>query len=137
MLLNAPQRSSLAIATLQFRNLIVLLLVVANGIAFVVGDFTDGIAMVASSTQVVVRGTRRRFTADYKASIVQQAAQCRAPGEIGAMLRREGLSSLQLTMWRRQHQAGVRRALSQRRGPTAARTGETAAVARLERENAQ
>ena len=93
--------------------------------------------MVASSTQVAVRGTRRRFTANYKASIVQQEAQCRAPGEIGALLRREGLFSSQLAMWRKQYQAGVRRALSQRRGPTAARTGETAAVARLERENAQ
>lgn len=90
-----------------------------------------------SSTQVAVRGTRRRFTADYKASIVQQAAQCRAPGEIGALLRREGLFSSQLTMWRKQYQAGVRRALSQRRGPTATRTGDTATVARLERENAE
>ena len=94
-------------------------------------------SVVAASTQVAVRGTRRRFTADYKASIVQQATQCRAPGEVGALLRREGLFSSQLTMWRKQYQAGVRRALSQRRGPTAARTGETATVARLERENAQ
>lgn len=94
-------------------------------------------AGVAESRQVMARGTRRRFTADYKASIVQQAAQCRAPGEIGALLRREGLYSSHLTMWRQQYQAGVRRALSQRRGPTAARSGETAVVARLERENAQ
>ena len=90
-----------------------------------------------SSTQVAVRGTRRRFTADYKASIVQQAAQCRAPGEIGALLRREGLFSSQLTVWRKQYQAGVRRALSQRRGPTAARTAETVTIAKLERELAQ
>ena len=55
-------------------------------------------SMVASSTQVAVRGTRRSFTADYNASIVQQAAQCRAPGEIGALLRREGLFSSQLIM---------------------------------------
>ena len=91
----------------------------------------------ALSTQVAVRNTRRRFTADYKVSIVQQAAQCRAPGEIGALLRREGLFSSQLTVWRKQYQAGVRRALSQRRGPTMTRTGDTASVARLERENAQ
>ena len=86
------------------------------------------------STQVAARGTRRRFTVDYKASIVQQAAQCRAPGEIGALLRREGLFSSQLTLWRKQYQAGVRRALSQRRGPTAARTAATVTIARLERE---
>jgi transposase-like protein len=71
------------------------------------------------------------------ASIVQQAAPCRAPGEIGALLRREGLFSSQLTLWRKQYQAGVRRALSQRRGPTAARTAETVTIATLERENAQ
>jgi transposase-like protein len=93
-------------------------------------------SLASSSTQVAVRGTRRRFTADYKAAIVQQAAQCRAPGEVGALLRREGLYSSHLTMWRKQYQAGVRRALSQRRGPTATRTAETATVARLARENA-
>ena len=43
-------------------------------------------AGVPESTQVTARGTRRRFTVEYKASIVQQAAQCRAPGEIGALL---------------------------------------------------
>jgi transposase len=94
-------------------------------------------AGVTESTQVTARGTRRRFTVDYKASIVQQAAQCRAPGEIGALLRREGLFSSQLTLWRKQYQAGVRRALSQRRGPTAARTAETVTIAKLERENTQ
>ena len=102
MLPNAPQRSSLAIVIHQFRSLIVLLLVVASGITFVSRDITDAVAMVASSTQVAVRGTRRRFTANYKASIVQQEAQCRAPGEIGALLRREGLFSSQLIMWRKQ-----------------------------------
>ena len=94
-------------------------------------------AGATGSTQVAARGTRRRFTVEYKASIVQQAAQCRAPGEIGALLRREGLFSSQLTLWRKQYQAGVRRALSQRRGPTAARTAETVTIAKLERENAQ
>jgi transposase-like protein len=69
--------------------------------------------------------------------MVQQAAQCRAPGEIGALLRREGWFSSQLTLWRKQYQAGARRALSQRRGPTTAQTGEMATVARLERENAR
>jgi hypothetical protein len=48
---------------------------------------------VPASTQVMARGTRWRFTAYYKASIVQEAAQCRAAGEIGALLRREGLFS--------------------------------------------
>ena len=88
-------------------------------------------------TKVRARRGRRRFTAEYKASIVHQAAQCRAPGEIGALLRREGLFSSQLTMWRTLYQRGAQRALSQPRGPTAKRTAETATIARLERELGQ
>ena len=86
------------------------------------------------ATKVSAPRGRRRFTAEYKASIVQQAAQCRAPSEIGALLRREGLFSSQLTMWRKLYQRGARRALSQPRGPTARRTAESETVARLERE---
>ena len=59
----------------------------------------------AATTQVASRAGRRRFTADYKAQVVQQAAQCRAPREIGALLRREGLFSSLLTMWRKQYQS--------------------------------
>jgi len=40
---------------------------------------------------VSARAGRRRFTVEYKTRIVQEAAQCRAPGEIGSLLRREGL----------------------------------------------
>ena len=50
------------------------------------------------ATKLSAQRGRRRFTAEYKSSIVQHAAQCRAPGEIGALLRREGLFSSQLTM---------------------------------------
>ena len=86
------------------------------------------------ATKVSARRGRRRFTAEYKASMVHQAAQCRAPGEIGALLRREGLFSSQLTMWRTLYHTGARRALSQPRGPTSTRTAESATIARLERE---
>lgn len=47
------------------------------------------------STQVAARGTRRRFTVDSKASIVQQGATCRAPVEIGVLLRRESATLAQ------------------------------------------
>ncbi len=93
--------------------------------------------MAPLTTQVAARSGRRRFTAEYKASVVQQAAACRAPGEIGALLRREGLYSSHLTMWRQQAALGARRALAQRRGPAAKPTTEASAVARLERENTQ
>ena len=50
---------------------------------------------VAPPTQVRPRPARRHFTADYKLRIVQEADACRAPGEVGALLRREGLYSPQ------------------------------------------
>ena len=98
---------------------------------------TPAVSAEVPATKVSARRGRRRFTAEYKASIVQQAAQCRAPGEIGALLRREGLFSSQLTMWRTLYQRGAQRALSQPRGPTPTRTAETATIARLERELAR
>ncbi len=48
---------------------------------------------------------RRRFTAGYKARIVEEADRC-PPGQLGALLRREGLYSSHLTLWRRQRAAG-------------------------------
>jgi transposase-like protein len=83
-------------------------------------------------TEVRPRATRRRFTAAYKRKIGEEAAQC-AHGEIGALLRREGLYSSYLTKWREENKAGI---LSEKaRGP---RTNLNAAeVKRLERENAR
>ena len=91
----------------------------------------------AASDEVEVRasGRRRRFTVEYKTRIVQEAAQCRAVGEIGSLLRREGLFSSQLTMWRKQYHAGARQALAQRRGPKP--RADTSELERVQRENAQ
>lgn len=80
---------------------------------------------------------RRSFTIEYKTWVVQEAARLRGSGEIGELLRREGLFSSQLTTWRQQYQAGGRHALSQKRGPKA-KPDETARdVTRLESENAK
>ena len=49
---------------------------------------------------------RRRFPAAYRLRILRQVDACRKPGEVGALLRREGLYSSLLTHWRRQRQAG-------------------------------
>jgi transposase-like protein len=57
-------------------------------------------------TKVRPPTTRRRFTAAYKRKIVEEAAQC-AHGEIGALLRREGLYSSYLTKWRAEYAAGT------------------------------
>ena len=51
-------------------------------------------------TEVLAKAQRRRFTAEYKRRILQEAAQCMRPGEIGALLRREGLYASALTAWR-------------------------------------
>ena len=83
-------------------------------------------------TEVQPRATRRRFTAAYKRQIVEEAAQCEH-GEIGVLLRREGLYSSYLAKWRAEHAAG---SLNDKpRGPRANPTA--AEVKRLERENAR
>ena len=71
----------------------------------------------ASNPEVLARATRRQFTAKYKAEIVRRADACKKPGEIGALLRREGLYASQLASWRKQIRQGGTAALSQRRGP--------------------
>lgn len=68
--------------------------------------------------EVVAKAKRRRFTADYKQSILEQADQATESGGIGALLRREGLFSSHLTSWRRERKAGVLQALTpHKRGP--------------------
>lgn len=90
-----------------------------------------------SAVEVSASGRRRRFTVEYKTRIVQEAAQCRAFGEVGSLLRREGLYSSQLTTWRQQYHAGARQALSQRRGPNPNDRAAQGELARVQRENAQ
>jgi transposase len=62
--------------------------------------------------EVVPQAKRRRFSAKYKLRILEEADACREPGEIGALLRREGLYSSYLTAWRRQREQGQLDALS-------------------------
>ena len=65
---------------------------------------------------------RRRFLAEYKLRVLREADACSEPGQLGALLRREGLYSSHLTAWRRQRDEGTLAALKpKRRGrkPTA------------------
>ncbi len=55
--------------------------------------------------EVAPKEGRRRFSAAYKLRIVEEASRCSEPGEIGALLRREGLYSSQLSTWRKQYRA--------------------------------
>lgn len=71
---------------------------------------------VAPDPEVEARPKRRRFTADYKARILREAEGCSRPGEIGALLRREGLYSSHLITWRRQREKEGAAGLSRKRG---------------------
>jgi transposase len=65
------------------------------------------------------RAQRRKFTAGYKLRILREAAAATKPGEIAAMLRREGLYTSHLTAWRKQQDAGALAGLEPRkRGPS-------------------
>jgi len=89
-----------------------------------VGERSEGPVARASSPvprpdpELAERPTRRRFTAEYKQRILREASACTRHGEIGALLRREGLYTSHLTAWRKQQTAGALAALEPRkRGP--------------------
>ena len=90
-------------------------------------------APAGADTEVVAKPVRRRFTAEYKLRILRVAEHC-SPGELGALLRREGLYSSHLTTWRRQREAGQLAGLApKKRGPKP--DPQAAELARLQREN--
>ncbi len=65
----------------------------------------------APDPEVLEKAQRRRFPAEYKLRILKEADACTEPGEIGALLRREGLYASHLTVWRRQREEGSLSAL--------------------------
>lgn len=84
--------------------------------------------------EVVPRAARRSFTAAYKQRILAEADQCDKSGQVGALLRREGLYSSHLTTWRRQRADGQLAGLSsKRRGRK--KDEEAAELAALRQEN--
>ena len=87
--------------------------------------------------EVHERAVRRRFTAEYKLRILKKAESCSERGQLGALLRREGLYSTNLIAWKRQLEKGTLEALSPRkRGPKRKRPDPSARrIAELEREN--
>ena len=89
--------------------------------------------------EVLAKATRRRFTAEYKLRILREADACTQPGEIGALLRREGLYSSNLTTWRAQRERGELAGLTpKKRGPAPKPQNPLGAkVAALEREVAR
>ena len=97
-----------------------------------------GGAANATAVEVVAKAKRRQFSAGYKARILREADACRATGQIGALLRREGLYSSHLVEWRRLHAQGALQALAaKKRGRKTARDARDRELAKLERENAR
>lgn len=94
--------------------------------------------VVAPEVEVADRAKRRKFTAEYKRRILEETDKAN-PGEIGAILRREGLYSSQLVDWRRARRFAELEALApKKRGPAPKPVDERdRKIAELERENAK
>ena len=88
---------------------------------------------VQNSPEVIEKASRRRFTAEYKARILDEADRCTELGQVGELLRREGLYSSHLTNWRRQREAGL--APKQRGRKPKSNKKEQQELDRLRREN--
>lgn len=91
----------------------------------------------APDPEVRAVAKRRRFTAAYKLSVLDEADRCSSAGGIGALLRREGLYSSHLTVWRREREAGALAALGRRRGRKAMLSAEHKRLAALQADNAR
>ena len=102
-----------------------------------------GTRAVPPDPEVVAKPTRRQFTAAYRLRILEEADRCTKPGEVGRLLRREGLYSSHLTAWRKARRKGSLQGLSAKkrgampseRNPLHAKVRELEEkVARLEKE---
>ena len=82
--------------------------------------------------ELVAQAKRRRFTAKYKLEILEKADACTRPGEVGELLRREGLYTSHLTYWRKQRKDGALKELGQSRGrkPADSRDAQIASLTR-------
>ncbi len=90
----------------------------------------------APDPEVTERAKRRRFTAEYKLRVLREADACKGDGDLGALLRREGLYSSHLATWRRQRDEIAKTGLkAQKRGPKS--KADDPRVKQLERENAR
>ena len=93
-------------------------------------------AACATDAEVVPHARRRQFSNADKRRILDAADRCTRPGEVGALMRREGVYSSSLSTWRRQREAGDLASLApQKRGPKIpANRAETLQITQLTRE---
>jgi transposase len=87
-----------------------------------------------TQTEVVAKAKRRQYPAEYKLRILKEVEECKGKGEVGALLRREGVYSSLVSKWREQRERGSLTGLSEhRRGPKV--DANAVELARLQREN--
>jgi transposase-like protein len=85
-------------------------------------------------TEVMAKAKRRQYSADYKLRILREVEECQEKGEVGSLLRREGLYSSLVSKWREQRERGSLSGVArQRRGPKV--DPNAVELARLQREN--
>jgi transposase len=80
------------------------------------GRGARGVSGALPDPELVELPKRRRFTAKYKLEILEKAEACTRPGQIGELLRREGLYTSHLTAWRKQRRNGALKELGRPRG---------------------
>jgi transposase-like protein len=101
-----------------------------------VQNSSDKVNEEVPNTEVIAKAKRKRFTAAEKLRILREVEACRGSGEIGALLRREGIYSSYLTTWRKQRESGELDGLApQKRGPKP--DPQAIELAKLRRENAR
>ena len=84
-------------------------------------EFSAAVAVVIPDVEVAEKAVRRQFSAEYKRTILMEADACTREGAIGAVLRREGLYSSHLAVWRAARERGAIAGLApKKRGPKVA-----------------
>lgn len=108
----------------------------ATGVVPSAGD-RESAVVSPPDPEVPEKKPRRKFTAKYKLRILAEADKCTEPGQLGALLRREGLYSSNLTTWRRQRQEGLLNAMAPKKRGRKKKDNNPLAlrVAQLERDN--
>jgi transposase-like protein len=85
--------------------------------------------------EVVPKAKRRQFTAKYKLRVLEEVDRCTERGQIGELLRREGLYSSHLSKWRQQRARGQLQGLAAKKRGRAAQAPAATELAQLRREN--
>ena len=99
------------------------------------GQKIASVLTTSPDPEVMPKAKRRIFSASYKKKILAEADDAAGTGSIGELLRREGIYSSTLTRWRRERDAAIETAFSQKRGPEPKHNPLTAENEKLRRQN--